>query len=44
MKTRTGQLELGKFAGLSISECRHLALNSLGGQVARIPQDEFNAG
>ena len=44
MKTRTGQLELGKFAGLYISECRHLALNSLGGQVARIPQDEFNAG
>ena len=44
MKTRTGHLELGKFAGLSVSECRHLALNSLGGQVARIPQDEFNTG
>jgi len=44
MKTRTGHIELGKFAGLSVSECRHLALNSLGGQIARTPQDEFNAG
>ena len=43
MKTRTGNIELGKFQALSIAECRKLALNSLGGQIARIPQDEFDA-